>query len=291
MRYILLIGLMFLTSPLLADSPWIGKYIFIKYDVKARVDDKLVDSGGRFSTVTKVDGDWLWVDKEWVQKKDVLTEEQSLKYLTDNINQNPMARDWFYRGLIWLGKSEFDKALKDMTEAIELDATNPRPLQVRGLLWQITGEYDDSLRDLNEAIRLDPNGHLGYYYRGMTWKGLGKAKNALKDYDEAIRLNPKSDSSYRHRAELRLTSEDADVRNGEQALKDARISCDLSDWSSSDNIATLSSAYAETGDFESAIKWIKKAMELDTGKLHRSFHQEQLERYEAGKPYYDPLRK
>ena len=42
-------------------------------------------------------------------------------------------------------------------------------------------------------------------------------------------------------------------RNGQQAVKDAKAACSIIGWNNEHMIDTLAAAYAETGDFGSAI--------------------------------------
>ena len=52
------------------DDAWVGQQVFIKGDGQAEAGQQDVRLGTRWpmpATVTKVDGDWLWVGKAWVR--------------------------------------------------------------------------------------------------------------------------------------------------------------------------------------------------------------------------------
>ena len=61
---------------------------------------------------------------------------------------------------------------------------------------------------------------------------------------------------------------------------------DFSEWKQSQTVDTLAAAYAETGDFEQAVKYEKRALAMpDMTAEHRAESQERLELYEYKKPY------
>ena len=61
---------------------------------------------------------------------------------------------------------------------------------------------------------------------------------------------------------LRLSYPDQSYRNGQQALKDATSACKLIDWKDEDMIDTLATAYAEVGDFDSAVRYEEQALAI-----------------------------
>ena len=52
---------------------------------------------------------------------------------------------------------------------------------------------------------------------------------------------------------------------------------------------TLAAAYAEAGDFDSAVKWETKAIELESDAHEKAEYAERLKLYRDKKPYRDPM--
>ena len=88
------------------------------------------------------------------------------------------------------------------------------------------------------------------------------------------------------------TSAVDEVRDGKLAVEVATMACDLSEYKDYTVVNTLAAAYAEAGDFASAIKWQEKSIELANEKkdiaMSRRFSQ-RLANYKAGRPYREPI--
>jgi len=92
---------------------------------------------------------------------------------------------------------------------------------------------------------------------------LGKHAEALKEYNYLISLHPRNVTLARvmsDRAWFRATCANASFRNGQQAVKDAKAACSIMTWKDESMIDTLAAAYAETGDFNSAIQYASQAL-------------------------------
>src|SRR4029077_7434306 len=92
---------------------------------------------------------------------------------------------------------------------------------------------------------------------------LHKYADASKEYNFLISLHPARVTLARalsDRAWFQATCPDSSFRNGQQAVKDAKAACSIMQWKDEDMIDTLAVAYAETGDFNSAMQYVSQAL-------------------------------
>src|SRR5205807_8728430 len=90
-----------------------------------------------------------------------------------------------------------------------------------------------------------------------------KYAEALKELNYLISLHPRPVTLARalsDRAWFQATCPDSSFRNGQQAVKDAKAACSIMQWKDEDMIDTLAAAYAETGDFDSAVRYAAQAL-------------------------------
>src|SRR5689334_19571439 len=158
---------------------------------------------------TQQEVDWC-VNKEGAFSPDV-----AIKGCTASIDSGR----WSGRDLVWafknranayLGKSDYSRAIADMTEALRLDPYDASILAGRGRIYHDKDDYDRAIGDYSEAIRLDPNDASTFYDRGNVYYLKKDYERAIADYHEAIKLNPKYVNAYTHRGDGYLNKSEYD---------------------------------------------------------------------------------
>ncbi len=311
-------------SFVVADAFRVGQRVIVKLGAKGKIGNSESNKVTRPATVKELNGNWLWLGQAWFQKHDVLTIDQALDFYSELLKENPTAAYWHIRAIAWMEKGDYEKAIKDFTESIRLDSQSASSFIYRGSLWLDKGEYDKAIEDFTETIRLEPKNAMAYFVRGNAWDAKGSDDKAIQDYTVAIRLNPEDGAAYNNRgnvfgdigdykraladfseairldprltepyhniARLRATCPSEDFRDGKEAIEFAKVACEHSGWKSYETLDTLAAAYAESGDFENAKKWQKKAVDLaPIGKKPKLLTQ--LVLYEQGKPYREQPKK
>jgi tetratricopeptide (TPR) repeat protein len=196
-----------------------------------------------------------------------------------------------------LAKGDLDEALADLDKTIQLDRTDARAFDNRGSIWYRKKEYDRAIADYREFRRLDPKafettGLLPYYAEAHALRARDRLVNgeydmALADFDVAIRLDPNAANPYGIRAWTLATCPIDKLRDGKKAVELAIHACDLSEWKENYHIQALAATYAESGNFDKAVKMQEKALEpLGEGEEIMTA-ESRLDFYKEKKPYRD----
>ena len=86
-------------------------------------------------------------------------------------------------------------------------------------------------------------------------------------------------------AEILATSRDAKVRDAKLAYVYAEIANRRTEYKNPRLLTTLAAVYANRGDFQKAIEWQGKAIELETRQQKLSDMKDRLKLYQNKKPY------
>ena len=156
-------------------------------------------------------------------------------------------------------------------------------------------KYDMGLLQHDERIRQDPEDSVEYLNRGIWHHWNGSFDKALTDFDTSILINPTIAYAFCARASLRATCPDETFRDGQMALEDARTALNLAeqarqligDWRHRLFLQVLAAAHAENAEFEEAIVFQTRALELALTNGPRSMISQRLEQYQSGNPIRD----
>jgi len=186
-------------------------------------------------------------------------------------------------------------ALEKVERASLAEPNNPGVLVALGMIQSLAGQYENAIRTLTKAHELDPNAPAILGLLSEAQYRAGKYEDAVKTLTKELEIdrrlgeeNPMTLLCMNQLAWMQATCPAAEARDGAEAVKLATKGCELTGWNKPAHLDTLAAAYAETGDFDAAVKWQKEAIRLLTNKDPAEWpaqFEERLKLYESGKPY------
>lgn len=249
---------------------------------------------------------------------------RAIASLNEAIRHDPgLAAAYVDRGRCHARLGALADALADFNISIRLDDKSAEAYEGRAYAHYLLGDFDEALADRTTAQKLRPTPAdnqtatatnaaqpAGQQPAGQpvvgqvpnapaadapAWANLFSAPAANPTANNTMPATVESGQARRTEAAKAnnaawraATSTDERYRNGDRAIEFAERACNLSDWKSAEYLDTLAAAYAEAGDFEHAIEWEQKSMELapERAALQKGAR-ERLELYRAGKPYHE----
>jgi len=175
---------------------------------------------------------------------------------------------YFDRGLTEFDKGNLAGARKGFDAAIGAANQLWPAYLMRAQVFQQLRKYDRALQDCNAAARLKPQFSRTFIIRAQVYWELNRCAEGLADLDRVIAIHSTPESvafALSIRARLHAICQKGPAHDPRKALEDATKACELDGWHMADYIETLAIAYAANGDFDSAIRYEKKA--IDSGRL------------------------
>lgn len=92
------------------------------------------------------------------------------------------------RGQVYVSLAQPDKALEDFNRAIMLDASDGWIFAHRALLYTLMNQFDQAIADFDQAVQLSPRTAWMFVERGDIHRRLKNYQTAIADFDRAIDL-------------------------------------------------------------------------------------------------------
>jgi tetratricopeptide (TPR) repeat protein len=192
------------------------------------------------------------------------------------------------RAVLLADLGKFAEAITDLERLREL---NPEDLQTDlqlGMLYTADKKYELAIEAYSAVLAENPEQPIALQGRGDALLNQGKHKQAVADYEKGLQLAPKNVSLLNNLAWVLATSPEEKLRDGKRAITMATEACEQTQYEQPHILSTLAAAYAETGDFESAIKWAEKGLEIAHENQKESLSKE-LASYRERKPWRELL--
>jgi tetratricopeptide (TPR) repeat protein len=105
---------------------------------------------------------------------------------------------------------QLDKAIGDLSFAMQLDPNDAMAAFMRGRAWQDQHQDDKAIADFNESLRVDPDYAPAFVRRALSWGNKNAFDKGLADADAAIRTDPSLFEALGVRGALRQALNDDD---------------------------------------------------------------------------------
>ena len=184
------------------------------------------------------------------------------------------------------------EALAEYRQASRLRPDSAFPRNGAGLELTILGKWDEALADFSQAARLDKNFAAPRLETAKIFFKLGRDVEAAGELRTAAQLDPENFQTLASVAYYLAASDNAEVRNGPDALALALQANQLSSHSQPMVYDILGMAFAATGNFTNAQICAQNALDLaavsqlkNTGQI-----QERRELYKKNLPWRESFR-
>jgi len=157
-------------------------------------------------------------------------------------------------------------------------------------LYTMDNRPRKAIEVLSDLLQADPGNVPALRSRGDALLSVGDHKKAIEDYEAAVDSvgevefetadefqKQEAAGIYNNLSWVLATSPNDSVRDGKRSLELAEKAAKLSDYKAAHILSTLAAAYAEAGNFEKAIQWSEKAVQLGDEEDHEQLEQLELE--------------
>lgn len=223
-------------------------------------NEKLGSLGlGQLVEYDRLQGAWRFLPKEmgWIHKQDIVEETVAVEHFTKRIEQRPTPTDYHLRGIAYIAKEEWGKALLDLEKAYDLEEDSVSLHFNLGICYRQLGDFPAALREFTSIIEAHPDEFPAIMARGSLLVSQEHWRAAKKDFDQAIELNP--DSADAHNLRGVVMSMLGELEEAQQEYSNA-IEIDEEFAQAYANRAYVK---IDLGAPRDAVKDYEKALELD----------------------------
>lgn len=261
------------------------------YTLRARIyilQEKLNEAMADLNEALKINPEDVFA---LLMRARVRTEQEDLEGAKRDVQQAieirpDMNQAILLRSMIAAQAKRFGEAIADIKLLLQADPQNKELRLQIGTYYLADNRPRKAIELFTEMLDNDENDHAARRARADALLAVGKHAEAIADYEIVYKAEPNEDHVLNNLAWVLATSTEDSLRNGKRAIEIGTKACELSKYSKPHILSTLAAGYAEAGDWESAIKWSTKAVELNKDKddVGDQLKQE-LESYKQHKPW------
>ncbi len=166
------------------------------------------------------------------ENKDSANLDRAKTYLLQAVKDSPKADSYHALGKYYLSAKDFEKSIKNLSKAIELDENNPKSNNDLGVAWLEKGKSDSfndrgkgaidfaqSLAYFDKALLLDNSLLEALFNRSEAYENLALSEKAIEDLENYL----KKDSNSRWADEVRERLKILEEKKSQASISDDKI--------------------------------------------------------------------
>ena len=188
------------------------------------------------------------------------------------------------RSMLAAQKGRFAEAITDIQTLLHSDPQNA-DYRLQLATYMVADKRPRrAIEVLDGLIEADPKNSDALRARGDALLSIGKHAEAIADYENALKVDDEDTGVLNNLAWVLATSPEDKLRNSKRSIELAKKACELTKYEKPHILSTLAAGYADAGDWDEAMKWSNKAVELGEGEVAEQL-KEELESYKQKKPW------
>lgn len=194
-----------------------------------------------------------------------VAQESKAEDVEQPLNRSQNANTYFQKAIEEWRNKNFQAALENINNSIELDPNNPDSYGFRGWIYHYgIRNYEKAVEDFTKLIQMQPNISTAYFNRGMAFHDMDKNMEALKDFTKCLNLDTENTNAYFLRGLIKSSFND---RNGAISDYDEIIKREKTAKPENYKMGTVynNKGYCliELDKLDEALPYINKALEME----------------------------
>ncbi len=217
--------------------------------------------------------------------------KQSRQFFQKAIDLDPRSDEaYFQLGVISRREGNLKEAREMFLKALAFHPNNANVYNNLGVTLLEMADFKGAGKALRKALEIYPEHINARYNLGLALWSLGNTEQAIVEYQTIMKVKPNWAIVANSLAWVLATDKNPGNRNGTEALRWAQVACAGEGGEKPEYLDTLAAAYAEAGDFKSAMRTARKGVKLARAASHMELVRELQERlalYEAGRAFVE----